>query len=126
MSKEAEQIGIVAKLVGVVLSTLFIVTALIINTAYRESLFLMGLNQIHTMQGNASSFLNFVENIFSLLGNPITIVLVLAIELFYVKQRIRSLIHIIYITGAFYFVAVIKQTIQESRPFWFDSEININ
>lgn len=48
------------------------------------------------------------------------------IELFVVKERVRSLIHLIFITGAFYYVAVIKQTFQESRPFWYDDHIQIN
>lgn len=126
MSKVADNLSLMAKFAGIVLPILFIITSLIINTAYREGLFLLGLNEIHNMQSRQSSFLNVVENIFSLLGNPIIVVVVLAIELFIVKQRIRSLIHIIYITGAFYYVAVIKQTIQESRPFWYDNDIAIN
>lgn len=65
------------KFAGILIPTLFIIASLILNTAYRESLFLMGLNQIENMQATGSGFLNFIENIFSLIGNPITVVAVL-------------------------------------------------
>lgn len=111
---------------GIILPIIFIIASLILNTAYREALFLMGLNQINTMQSNGSGFLNFLENIFSLIGNPITVVAILVLELLLVKKRIRSLIHIIFIVGAFFYVATIKQTLQESRPFWYSPTIEIN
>ncbi len=85
MSKDSEKVSVIAKFAGVVVPILFIIASLILNTAYREALFLMGLNEIDTMQANGSGFLNFLENIFSLLANPIIVVIVLVVELVVVK-----------------------------------------
>ena len=71
------------------------------------------------MQSHGSAVADIVENIFSLMGNPIVVVLVLVIELLFLKNRVRSLVHLIYITGALYYVTLFKQIFQEARPFWF-------
>jgi hypothetical protein len=44
MGKVADNLSLIAKFAGIVLPILFIITSLIINTAYREALFLLGLN----------------------------------------------------------------------------------
>lgn len=85
MSKDSENGSVIVKFAGVVVPVVLIIASLILNTAYREALFLMGLNEIDTMQANGSGFLNFLENIFSLLANPIIVVIVLVVELVVVK-----------------------------------------
>lgn len=67
------------KAFGVLIPVIMIITAIILNTAFRESLFLLGVNRVYDMQSSPSSALKVIENIFSLLGNPIIIVSVLAI-----------------------------------------------
>ena len=65
------------RLAGLIIPTVFIIISLLLNTAYRKSLFLMGVGEVDKMQRNGSSFLDVVENIFSFFGNPIMVVLFL-------------------------------------------------
>ena len=84
----------------------------------------MGVNEIYTMQSHASGFLNFVENVFSLLGNTIIVAILLVLYLVFVKERIKSLVHIIFLTGSLYYMTVLKQIFEEARPFWSTSQIS--
>ena len=85
MIKATRYISPFFKVLGVLIPVVMVVVAVILNTAFRESLFLLGVNRVYGMQSNSSSALKFIENIFSLLGNPIIIVSVLAIEFLFVK-----------------------------------------
>jgi membrane-associated phospholipid phosphatase len=60
-----------------------------------------------------------------MLGNPIIIYAVIGVQYLYVKQRIRTIVHLTYIMIALFFMVVLKQAFQESRPFWFNSSISI-
>jgi membrane-associated phospholipid phosphatase len=99
--------------------------ATVLNLYLREGLFFYGVNLIFNMQENSGGALNFIENVFSMLGNPIVIYAVIGAQYLYFKQRIRTLVHLIYIMGGLYFMVVLKQTFQESRPFWFNQRISI-
>jgi len=79
MIKANTQISPMLKVFGVLIPVIIIVAAIILNTAFRESLFLLGVNRVYDMQSNSSTALRFIENLFSLLGNPIIIVSVLAV-----------------------------------------------
>jgi hypothetical protein len=112
MIKATNNISPVFKIAGVLVPVIMVVTGVILNTAFRESLFVMGVNRVYDMQSNSSGVLKFIENLFSMLGNPIVIVSVLAIEFLFVKQRARSLVHIIFLTGSLYFTFIFKQLFQ--------------
>jgi membrane-associated phospholipid phosphatase len=77
------------------------------------------------MQENSGRLLNFIENIFSLLGNSIIIYTIIGCQYLYFKQRVRTIVHLIYVMGGLYFMTVLKQAFQESRPFWYNTNVNI-
>ena len=83
----------------------------------------MGVNQIYNMQSYRSGFLNFLENILSLFGNTIAVVIILAVYVFFVKERIKTVVHIIFLTGVLYYMTILKQIFEEARPFWTTSQI---
>jgi membrane-associated phospholipid phosphatase len=58
-------------------------------------------------------------------GNTIIIYAILGVQYIYVKQRIRTLVHLTYLMIGLYFMVVLKQAFQESRPFWYHTSINI-
>ena len=91
----------------------------------REGLFLLRVTTIFSMQQNSGAILDFIENIFSMLGNPIVIYAVLGIQYLIVKQRIRTLVHLTYLMIGLYFMVILKQAFQESRPFWYNINIDI-
>jgi len=76
------------------------------------------------MQSHQSAFLNFVENIFSLFGNTIFVAIFLGVYLVVVKERIRTLVHMIFLTGSLYYMTILKQIYMESRPFWTSNLIH--
>lgn len=112
-------------LVGLAVPAIIFILATILNYYMREGLFLLGINLIFGMQEHSGSLLNFIENIFSMLGNPITIYAIIAVQYLYVKQRIRTIVHLTYLMGGLFFMVVLKQAFQESRPFWYNPNISI-
>lgn len=98
--------------IGLLLPSLIFIIASIISAYLREGLFLYGLNSIYSMQQNSGPILNFIENIFSMLGNPITIYVIIAAQFLYFSQRIRTIVHLIYLMGGLYFMVLLKQIFQ--------------
>lgn len=97
---------------GLVLPSLIFIIATILSAYLREGLFLSGLNNVHNMQQNSGPILNFIENIFSMLGNPITIYVIIGAQFFYFNQRVRTIVHLIYLMGGLYFMVLLKQIFQ--------------
>lgn len=60
-----------------------------------------------------------------MLGNSIVIYAILGLQYLFVKQRIRTLVYLTYLMIGLYFMVVLKQAFQESRPFWYSPNINI-
>jgi len=56
-------------------------------------------------------------------GNTISVVVVLVLYLVLVKNRIKVIVHLIFLTGALYYMTVLKQILEEGRPFWTTSKI---
>jgi membrane-associated phospholipid phosphatase len=112
-------------LIGLAVPAVIFIIATILNFYMREGLFLLGVNLIYDMQDNSGPLLNFIENLFSMLGNPIVIYAVIGVQYLYVKQRIRTIVHLTYIMAGLYFMVLLKQAFQESRPFWFNPSIDI-
>lgn len=79
---------------------------------------------IAKMQENSGDVLNFIENVFSFMGN-LLIFIILGVEYLYVKRRIRTIVMLIYIMIGLYFMVLLKQTFQEPRPFWYSPTIDI-
>ena len=97
------------KMAGLIVPILFILIAIVLNVAYRQALYYEGVDIIYNMQSHKSGFLNFIENIFSLFGNTISVTILLVIYVVLVKERVRSVVHFIFLTGALYYMTVLKQ-----------------
>ncbi len=82
------------------------------NSQMREGLFLLGINLISDMQTNQGSGVKFIENLFSLLGNPIIIFTVIGIQVLFFKKKIRTFVNLIYLMGGLYIMVVLKQAFQ--------------
>lgn len=67
------------KLLGVIVPIFCLIGAFALNIAYRESLFLMGVNKIYWMHSYATSALITFQNLLSMLANPIIIVIILVL-----------------------------------------------
>ncbi len=63
------------------------------------------------MQNSSGPLLNFIENIFSFIGN-IMIFIILGAQYFYMKQKIRIIVTLIYVMVGLYFMVVLKQAFQ--------------
>ena len=63
------------------------------------------------MQNSSGPLLNFIENIFSFIGN-IMIFIILGAQYFYIKQKIRIIVTLIYVMVGLYFMVVLKQAFQ--------------
>jgi membrane-associated phospholipid phosphatase len=85
----------------------------------------MGVNEVYNMQMHSSPALNFIENIFSLVGNPIIIISILALQYLFFKRKLLVFVNLLYVMGGLYFMALLKQIFQETRPFWINSQVKI-
>jgi membrane-associated phospholipid phosphatase len=115
----------IVNLIALIVSSILFILATVLNYYMREGLYLLGMNMIYKMQDVSGGLLNFIENIFSMLGNPIVIYAIIGVQYLYVKQRIRTIVHLTYLMIGLYFMVVLKQAFQESRPFWFNTNIKI-
>jgi len=82
------------------------------NSQMREGLFLLGLNLISDMQTNQSDGVKFIENMFSMLGNPIIIFTIIGIQVLFFKKKIRTFVNLIYLMSGLYIMVVLKQAFQ--------------
>ena len=98
--------------IGLILPSIFLIIAMIMNSQMREGLFLLGINIISDMQTNQGSGVIFIENIFSLLGNPIIIFTVIGIQVLFFKKKIRTYVNLIYLMAGLYIMVVLKQAFQ--------------
>jgi hypothetical protein len=80
MKFENSELSGALKIIGVVVPLLAIVIALVLNSNFRESLFIMGVNFVYDYQQSTDiSVLIVIQNILSLFGNPILVALTLGI-----------------------------------------------
>ncbi len=97
---------------GLILPSIFIIIAMFMNSQMREGLFLLGLNLISDMQTNQGEGVKIIENLFSMLGNPIIIFSVIGIQVLFFKKKLRTFVNLIYLMGGLYFMVVLKQAFQ--------------
>lgn len=57
-------------------------------------------------------------------GNTISVVIILVLYLVLIKNRLRTIVHLIFLTGALYYMTVLKQILEEARPFWSTTQIH--
>jgi membrane-associated phospholipid phosphatase len=75
------------------------------------------------MQSYRSVFLDFLQNIFSLFSGTIVTGILLTLLVCFVKERIKTIVHIIFLTSSLYYMSILKQVYQGERPFWTSSQI---
>lgn len=123
MSQKLTPLPFPTILAASLISFIFMVTALAMNAEFRYDLFINGVNTIANIQSANSGFLQVVMNLFSLLGNPVVIIPLIALEYAFSKRRLRALVHICYFIFITFFMALLKQLFQEPRPVWFNPSI---
>ena len=65
----------------------------------------------------------FIQNAFSFLCNPRGIGIVVLFYYILVNRKLLLIVHISYFLTGVYFIAVLKQVFQQSRPIWYDDRI---
>jgi hypothetical protein len=99
--------------------TLLLCILIAINAVYETPLFILGINFIYEYQSSQPyNLLHIVQNVFSLLCNPIGVSTVLVIYYITVKRKLLLLVHLSYFFIGVYVMALLKQTFQQTRPFW--------
>jgi hypothetical protein len=63
---------------------------------------------IYKWQKNSNGFYNFIENVFSLLGSTYFTGAFIVFYIFLVKKRVKSIVHLIFLSGALYYMTVLK------------------
>ena len=71
-----------------------------------------------------STLFIIVNNLFSMMCHPSTVSLVILFELAVVKHKLKAFIHISFFLLSIYFIALLKQAYQQSRPIWSSGEIH--
>ena len=66
---------------------------------------------IANMQKSSGGLLDFVENVFSFIAN-FMVFIILGVKYLYVKQKIRTIVTLIYAMIGLYFIVVLKQSFQ--------------
>lgn len=107
------------KLIVSLVCLLIIVVTLVLNIFFMESLYELGVNIIYDAQhGIQSSFVVVIQNIFSMLCHPSTVGVILILELLIARHKFKAIIHISFFLLTTYFIAILKQAYQQSRPIW--------
>ena len=78
-----------------------------------------------TMQSNGSIFLTFIFNLLSLLGHTLTVTVVLVIYVFFARNKLRAITHLLFLSVSLYLMALLKQTHAEPRPFWTTQKVQL-
>ena len=108
-----------------IICTLLICAIIILNVFIDSPLFIKGINFIYDYQNHQPySWIHVIQNIFSLLCNPIGIGVILIIYYIVVNRKLLLIVHLSYFLFATYIIALLKQSFQQSRPIWYDSRIS--
>lgn len=108
-----------------IICTLLICAIIILNVFIDSPLFIKGINFIYDYQTHQPySALHVIQNLFSLLCNPIGIGVILIIYYIVVNRKLLLIVHLSYFLFATYIIALLKQSFQQSRPIWYDSRIS--
>ena len=96
----------------------------VLNVFIDVPLFIRGINFINSYQiQQPQPALHVIQNLISLLCNPIGVAAILLTYYLLVNRKLLLLVHLSYFLFATYIVALLKQTFQQSRPIWYDSRI---
>lgn len=121
---KADNIPTVCATIVLILCTLLIALIIILNTTISTPLFIHGLNFIHSYQTSQPAMaIRVIQNLFSLLCNPIGIGVVAAIYYIVINRKLLLIVHLSYFLFATYIIAILKQALQQSRPVWYDRRI---
>lgn len=90
-----------------------------LNAYYETPLFILGINFIYEYQQREPwEFLHIVQNLFSLLCNPLGVTVVLILYYILSTRKLQLLVHLSYFFMANYVISLLKQSFQQSRPIW--------
>lgn len=105
--------------VTLLVCTLLLCLIIVLNAVYETPLFILGINFIYGyQQSQPYGFLHFVQNVISLMCNPIGIGAVLVVYYIAINRKLLLIVHLSYFFLATYMMALLKQSFQQSRPIW--------
>lgn len=103
---------------------LILCVVIALNAIYETPLFILGINFIYEYQKyQPYSLLHIVQNLFSFMCNPIGVGTVLVVYYILVNRKLLLIVHLSYFLLANYLLSLLKQSFQQSRPIWVNSEI---
>lgn len=112
------------QLAVLILGTIISCFIIFMNVIFDEDLFLEGINFIYSYQtAQPYGFLHVIQNLFSLLCNPIGIGAIVLVYYMLVNRKLMLIVHLSYFLFSVYIIALLKQAFQQSRPIWYDSRI---
>lgn len=107
-----------------IVCTLLICLIIVLNVLFDSALFIKGINFIYDYQKAQNySVIHVIQNLFSLLCNPIGIGVILFIYYIIVNRKLLLIVHLSYFLFATFIIALLKLAFQQSRPIWYDSRI---
>lgn len=106
-----------------VIASALLILAIILNVVMDLSLFEMGLNFVYNyQQSQPQEWIRVIQNIISILGSQVVTALIL-IYVLANKRKLQLLTHLATFVWGTYFIGILSQSIQQSRPHWFDTRI---
>lgn len=101
------------------MSNIILCLTIALNAYFETPLFILGINFIFDYQQTAPwEYLHVLQNLFSMLCNPIGIGIVLVLYYVLSTRKLLLLVHLSYFFMANYVVSLLKQSFQQSRPIW--------
>lgn len=108
-----------------IIGTLLLFLIIILNIVIDTPLFIQGINFIYNYQHSQPyGWIQVIENLFSLLCEPVAIGVILVIYYIIVNRKLLLIVHLSYFLFTTYIIALLKQSFQQSRPIWYDSRIS--
>lgn len=95
-----------------------------LNIFLGDALFVQGINFIYDYQrAQPSPIIHFIQNCFSFMCKEMGVGIVFIMYYILVNRKLMLLVHISYFFMGIYFIAILKQIFQQSRPIWYSDQI---
>lgn len=111
-------------LITFIVAFVALILSLILHAIMQHDLFLNGLSFVYYYQQNQpQEAIKVIQNIISLICSFIISGIIIALYFVFKKRRLLVFVHMSYFFLGTYLVAIIRQSLQQPTPFWFDQRI---
>jgi len=98
-----------------IVSIILLIACIFKNVWMRNDLFIMGVNFIYDYQTHGSSpVVNVIQNLISLLCNPIGVGILLIPYYLITKRKLQAIVFVSYVIITTFIIAVMKQLFQDT------------